>query len=64
MEINVTINPDGTTKVDIECAVGNECETVTDAIKQALAGEVVSDVKKPEYYEEREGTVASENSIY
>ena len=51
MEVVVTINPDGTTNIEVNGAVGAECSDVTKALTKALGGETLSDTKKPEYYE-------------
>lgn len=49
--IEVTINPDGTTHAEVFGACGDSCRQHTDALAAALGGEVVSDEKKPEFYQ-------------
>ena len=49
--IEVIIDEDGTTHVEVNGVVGSECEKYTEAIKKALGGAVVSEEKKPEYYQ-------------
>jgi hypothetical protein len=49
MEIKVTVNEDGTTEIDVNGVQGPECGKYTEAVAQALGGDVVADTKKPEY---------------
>jgi len=51
MEVTVTIPPDGKTKIEVDGAVGNSCENITDALTSALGGKTLTDNKKPEYYD-------------
>ena len=51
MEVKVTVNEDGTTEVEVNGVVGGSCENYTKAIAKALGGEVLSQKKKPEFYE-------------
>lgn len=51
MEIEVTIAPDGTTTVDVLGGDGTSCSLVTDAVAKAMGGAVLSDMKKPEFYQ-------------
>lgn len=50
-EIEVTINPDGTTKIEVNGMQGSGCSLHTNALVQALGGKVVSDEKKPEFFQ-------------
>lgn len=49
--IEVTINPDGTTKIEVEGMQGNSCSIHTEALSRALGGKVLSDEKKPEFFQ-------------
>lgn len=51
IQVEVTVRPDGTTVVEINGVQGPSCSIQTGAIIRALEGEVVSDVKKPEFYQ-------------
>ena len=51
MEVTITITPDGKSAIEVDGAVGSSCENITDALTSALAGNTISDVKKPEYYD-------------
>ena len=57
MKAILTYGKDGEVKIEIEGAVGNACQAPVDAVKRALGGEVVSDEKKPEFYQEKSETV-------
>ena len=48
--IEVVIERDGTVTIDVDGTVGNACDIHTGAILKALDAEIISDVKKPEYY--------------
>tara|TARA_B100000287_G_scaffold398116_1_gene415257 strand:- start:250 stop:441 length:192 start_codon:yes stop_codon:yes gene_type:complete len=50
-KIEVTINEDGTVDIDVNGVQGRACEKYTDALRQALDATVLSDNKKPEYYQ-------------
>ena len=50
-KIEVTINEDGTVDIDVNGVQGKACEKYTDALRQALDATVLSDNKKPEYYQ-------------
>lgn len=41
-EIEVVIDPDGTTRIEIRGAAGASCLSITEALEHALGGEVVS----------------------
>lgn len=60
-QITVTINRDGTTEIDVNGVKGSGCEQYTQAILKALGGVVISDEKKPEYYEQSTNTVSTKN---
>ena len=49
--IEIIIDEDGTTHIEVNGAVGPECQKYTEAIKKALGGAVVSEDKKPEFYQ-------------
>jgi hypothetical protein len=59
MEVKVTVNEDGTTEVEVNGVQGSGCTEFTDAIVKALGGDVLSDKKKPEYYQDDKGKVTS-----
>ena len=54
-EIEFIITPDGIVKEDVRGVQGPACETLTEAIEQAL-GEVKSREHKPEYYQRDHNT--------
>lgn len=56
-KVTVTISKDGTAEVDVNGVKGSGCEKYTKAVLKALGGTVVSDEKKPEYYEKASNTV-------
>lgn len=56
-QITVTVNRDGTTEIDVNGVKGTGCEKYTQAVLKALGGVVISDEKKPEYYEKSSNTV-------
>ena len=51
MEVTVTIEPDGKSRIEVDGAVGGSCEDITTALTEALGGKTISEVKKPEYYD-------------
>lgn len=51
MKVTVTINPDGTTSIDVDGVTGTGCEKYTEAVIRALGGKKIDDKKKPEYYQ-------------
>ena len=51
MKVTVTINPDGTTDIDVDGVKGKGCEKYTEAVVRALGGSKINDEKKPEYYQ-------------
>jgi hypothetical protein len=60
-KIEVTINEDGTVDIDVNGVVGKACEKYTDALRQALGATVLSDNKKPEYYQAEQTKVKIKN---
>ena len=57
MEVKVTVNPDGSTEIEVDGVKGAGCTKYTDAVIKALGGKVISDTKKPEYHEQADETV-------
>tara|TARA_Y100000310_G_scaffold343665_1_gene452350 strand:+ start:4909 stop:5088 length:180 start_codon:yes stop_codon:yes gene_type:complete len=57
MEVKVTVNPDGTTEIEVDGIKGEGCTKYTDAVVKALGGKVTSDQKKPEFHEAAEDNV-------
>lgn len=49
-EIEITINTDGSTEIDLKGYHGKGCSEITDKLVKALDGEVVDRTKKREYY--------------
>ena len=60
-KVTVTISEDGTVEVEVDGVVGKGCTNYTDAILKALGGEVVSDKKKPEYYQSEGASVTAKS---
>lgn len=58
-QIEVTVAPDGETKVEVKgcpgIILGKQCADLTKALESAL-GSVTSDVKKPEFYQPQTAT--------
>lgn len=52
MAVEVIIEKDGTTRVEINGVCGPGCERFTDAIQRSLNADVVSEETKDAYYEE------------
>lgn len=50
-KVEVVIGPDGTVKVEVDGVQGSSCQLHTGALIRALGGDVVEDVKKPEFYQ-------------
>jgi hypothetical protein len=48
-EIRITINPDGTTEIDLKGYEGKGCGKITDELTKALGGEVIKRNQKCEY---------------
>lgn len=57
MEVKVTVNPDGSTEIEVNGVKGSGCTQYTDAVVKALGGQVTSDTKKPEYHEKADNSV-------
>jgi len=49
--IEVVIGRDGKSKVEIHEGAGEGCALLTNKVRRALGGEVISEQKKPEFYE-------------
>ena len=58
-KIIVTIAPDGSTTVETSGFKGKSCQDATRQIEQAL-GAVVSDTKKPEFYQTAGGELKAQ----
>jgi hypothetical protein len=54
-QVIVTIFKDGRVKVEVNGVVGGACKDITKAITDALSGNIVSSVDKPEMYYELDG---------
>lgn len=54
MEETMTVILDGKGNIEVETKgfVGKACDATVDKIMVAVGGQVVKDVKKPEYYDE------------
>jgi hypothetical protein len=50
-EVIVEINSKGETKIEVNGIQGPGCALITGRLLQELGGEVVSDDKKPEFYQ-------------
>ena len=50
-EVDVLIDEDGTITIEVNGVVGPGCTEYTDALIKALDGDVISDNKKPEFYQ-------------
>lgn len=61
MKVTVTINPDGTTNIDVDGVKGSGCEKYTEAVIKALGGKKVDDKKKPEYYQKGGSSVSTKS---
>lgn len=57
MEVVVTVNPDGSAEVEVNGVQGEGCTKYTDAVIEALGGDVTSDKKKPDFYEKADDNV-------
>lgn len=57
MEVKVTVNPDGSTEIEVNGVKGEGCTKYTDAVVKALGGSVTSDEKKPEFYEQTDSSM-------
>jgi hypothetical protein len=61
MKVTVTINPDGTTDIDVDGVVGSGCEKYTEAVIRSLGGKKTNEKKKPEYYQEGHAKLSTKN---
>jgi hypothetical protein len=50
-EVKAQIGGDGQTLIDIDCVVGNRCETIVQDFAQAVGGKVTAMTKKSSYYQ-------------
>ena len=57
MEVKVTVNPDGSTEIEVNGVKGEGCTKYTDAVIKALGGAVTSDEKKPDFYEKADDSI-------
>jgi len=51
VEVVVTVDPQGLTTIEVNGVQGPSCAVQTDALIRSLGGTVVSDQKKPEFYQ-------------
>lgn len=58
-KVIVDVASDGTVKIEVEGVVGPSCQTITDALLESVGGDVVSDDKKPEFYEQESEEVSA-----
>ncbi len=49
-EIEITIDAEGSTEIDLKGFHGKGCSEITDLLIKSLAGDVVKRVPKAEYY--------------
>ena len=56
-EVIVEIDEQGRANIEVNGVVGDSCSVVTGALIRELGGEVVSDDKKPEFYQTDESGV-------
>jgi len=50
----MTIGPDGVSTIEVDGVKGSSCSRYVDALVRGLSAEIVSDSKKPEYFEHGE----------
>lgn len=55
-EIEITIEPDGSTEIDLKGFQGKGCSEITDKLIKALEGEVTTRTPKGEYYKPKPKT--------
>ena len=48
--IQITVEPDGTTTIEVSGAPGTACTKYTDAIVEALNADIIDEEKTHEYY--------------
>ena len=53
-EIEVTINLDGTTEIDLKGFEGAGCHQITDQLVKSLAGEVISRDQKCDFFKAKQ----------
>ena len=60
-EVEVVIAENGTITIEVDGVVGSSCTEYTDALLKALGGDVISDTKKPEFYQKEKATQKVKN---
>ena len=58
--IEIMFGPNGEVVVEAVGYVGNTCAEATKFVEDALGGSIVSNEKKPEYYQDIQGVLVSE----
>ena len=56
-QIEVVLNEDSTVSIEVNGVIGPKCENYTNALVRALGGAVISNDKKPEYYQKEGGRI-------
>lgn len=59
--IEIVINEDSTVTIEVNGVVGPKCENYTNELIKALGGAVISDNKKPEYYQKEDTRIKQKN---
>ena len=54
-DVEITVEEDGTTKIEVKGCTGRQCADLTRDLERAL-GTVTADVKKPEYFQQQKQT--------
>lgn len=49
--IEIVVGRDGKTKIEVHGGAGEGCSTLTNKVRRALGGAIISEQKKPEFYE-------------
>ena len=55
-QVEAVIDTDGSVTIEVDGVAGPSCTEYTDAVVNALGGEVISDTKKPEFYQKEKTT--------
>ena len=55
-EIEITIDTEGSTEIDLKGFHGKGCAEITDLLVKSLAGDVVKRAPKAEYYKQKPKT--------
>jgi len=63
-EIEITINEDGTTEIDLKGYEGKGCADVTDKLVKALGGETVKRSPKGEFYKPKPKSKVKQQQRY